>query len=58
MAKGDVGALRTPFQRGEAALFFESFNRNKRSICLDLRAPEGRHACGGWCATLMRSTAT
>lgn len=44
VAKGDVARYVPPFQRGEDSLFFESFNRNKRSICLDLRAPEGRHA--------------
>ncbi|HEV7941522.1 MAG TPA: CoA transferase [Solirubrobacteraceae bacterium] len=40
-AKGDVARYVPPFQHGEDSLFFESFNRNKRSICLDLRTPEG-----------------
>jgi crotonobetainyl-CoA:carnitine CoA-transferase CaiB-like acyl-CoA transferase len=40
-AKGDVGRYVPPFQEEEDSLFFESFNRNKRSISLDLRAPEG-----------------
>jgi crotonobetainyl-CoA:carnitine CoA-transferase CaiB-like acyl-CoA transferase len=39
---GDVGRYVPPFQSGEHSLFFESFNRNKRSITLDLRLPEAR----------------
>ena len=31
-----------PFQEGEDSLFFETFNRNKKSISLDLRVPESR----------------
>jgi crotonobetainyl-CoA:carnitine CoA-transferase CaiB-like acyl-CoA transferase len=31
-----------PYTAGESSLFFETFNRNKRSISLDLRVPEGR----------------
>jgi len=41
-AGGDVGRYVPPFQDGEDSLFFETFNRNKRSISLDLRHPEGR----------------
>jgi crotonobetainyl-CoA:carnitine CoA-transferase CaiB-like acyl-CoA transferase len=41
-AGGDVGRYVPPFQDGEDSLFFETFNRNKRSISLDLRAPGGR----------------
>jgi crotonobetainyl-CoA:carnitine CoA-transferase CaiB-like acyl-CoA transferase len=41
-AGGDVGRYVPPFQEGEDSLFFETFNRNKRSISLDLRAPSGR----------------
>ena len=41
-AGGDVGRYVPPFQQGEDSLFFETFNRNKRSISLDLRAPSGR----------------
>lgn len=39
---GDVGRYIPPHQEGEDSLFFESFNRNKRSISLDLGTPEGR----------------
>jgi len=39
---GDVGRYVPPFQDGEASLFFETFNRNKRSVSLDLRRPEAR----------------
>jgi crotonobetainyl-CoA:carnitine CoA-transferase CaiB-like acyl-CoA transferase len=41
---GDVGRYVPPFAEGEDSLFFETFNRNKRSISLDLKAPEGRAA--------------
>ena len=39
---GDVGRYVPPFQDGEDSLFFETFNRNKKSISLDLRDPAGR----------------
>jgi crotonobetainyl-CoA:carnitine CoA-transferase CaiB-like acyl-CoA transferase len=39
---GDVGRYVPPFQGGEDSLFFETFNRGKRSISLDLRSPAGR----------------
>jgi crotonobetainyl-CoA:carnitine CoA-transferase CaiB-like acyl-CoA transferase len=39
---GDVGRYVPPFQEGEDSLFFETFNRNKKSISLDLRDPSGR----------------
>lgn len=41
-AKGDVGRYVPPFQEGEDSLFFETFNRGKRSVSLDLRHPEAR----------------
>ena len=41
-SKGDVGRYVPPFQEGEDSLFFETFNRGKRSISLDLRHPEAR----------------
>ena len=39
---GDVGRYIPPFQEGEDSLFFETFNRNKKSISIDLSVPEGR----------------
>jgi crotonobetainyl-CoA:carnitine CoA-transferase CaiB-like acyl-CoA transferase len=39
---GDVGRYVPPFQEGEDSLFFETFNRNKRSVSLDLRHPQAR----------------
>ncbi|MET7399284.1 CoA transferase [Dactylosporangium sp. NPDC005572] len=39
---GDVGRYVPPYAEGEDSLFFETFNRNKRSISLDLTAPAGR----------------
>ena len=39
---GDTGRYVPPFQEGEDSLFFETFNRNKKSISLDLRHPRGR----------------
>ncbi len=41
-AGGDVGRYVPPFQEGEDSLFFETFNRNKRSLNLDITAPAGR----------------
>ncbi|MGQ0615448.1 MAG: CaiB/BaiF CoA transferase family protein [Acidimicrobiia bacterium] len=39
---GDVGRYVPPFQHGEDSLFFETFNRNKRSLSLDLSSCAGR----------------
>jgi crotonobetainyl-CoA:carnitine CoA-transferase CaiB-like acyl-CoA transferase len=38
---GDIGRYVPPFQRGEDSLFFETFNRGKQSVSLDLRSPAG-----------------
>jgi crotonobetainyl-CoA:carnitine CoA-transferase CaiB-like acyl-CoA transferase len=38
-ARGDVGRYVPPYQEGEDSLFFETFNRNKKSVSLDLRHP-------------------
>src|SRR6266540_2183270 len=40
--RGEVGRSVPPFEQDGSSLFFESFNRNKRSLALDLRYPEGR----------------
>lgn len=39
---GDVGRYVPPFQEGEDSLFFETFNRNKRSLSLDITTAGGR----------------
>jgi len=39
---GDVGRYVPPYAKGEDSLFFETFNRNKRSISLDMTTPAGR----------------
>jgi crotonobetainyl-CoA:carnitine CoA-transferase CaiB-like acyl-CoA transferase len=43
---GDVGRYVPPFRHGEDSLFFETFNRGKRSISLDLRGEAGRAVFG------------
>ena len=40
-SNGDVGRYVPPFQDGEDSLFFETFNRNKKSVSVDLRLPRG-----------------
>ncbi|MGH3264018.1 MAG: CaiB/BaiF CoA transferase family protein, partial [Trebonia sp.] len=39
---GDVGRYVPPYTDGEDSLFYEVFNRNKRSLSLDLSTPGGR----------------
>ena len=39
---GDVARYLPPFQTGDSSLFFETYNRNKRSVVLDIRSPAGR----------------
>ena len=39
---GDVGRYVPPYQEGENSLFFETFNRGKQSVSLDLRHPAAR----------------
>ena len=41
-AGGDVGRTVPPFVENDTSLFFETFNRNKRSISLNISAPPGR----------------
>lgn len=38
---GDVGRTVPPFAQGDDSLFFQTFNRNKRSIALDLSTAAG-----------------
>ncbi len=40
VSAGDVGRYVPPYQEGEDSLFFETFNRGKKSISLDLRHPD------------------
>jgi crotonobetainyl-CoA:carnitine CoA-transferase CaiB-like acyl-CoA transferase len=35
-----------PYAHGEDSLFFETFNRNKRSVSIDLRTAGGRGVFG------------
>lgn len=39
---GDVGRSVPPGRKGDGSLYFEAFNRGKRSIALDLKSPAGR----------------
>jgi crotonobetainyl-CoA:carnitine CoA-transferase CaiB-like acyl-CoA transferase len=39
---GDVGRYVPPYNQDEDSLFFETFNRNKRSLSLDVSTPAGR----------------
>ena len=41
-SQGDVGRYVPPFQEDESSLFFEAFNRGKKSISLDFRHPDAR----------------
>ena len=41
---GDPSRYVPPYRSGEDSLFFEAFNRGKRSISLDLRVPDGARA--------------
>lgn len=40
--RGDIGRYVPPHQDGEDSLFYETFNRNKRSLALDLANARGR----------------
>ena len=41
-AGGDVARYLPPFQHGDTSLFFQTYNRNKRSLALDIRSTAGR----------------
>ena len=51
---GDVSRSIPPYQDGEHSLFFETFNRGKKSVSLDLRGEDGRR---GFEALVRRSDA-
>jgi crotonobetainyl-CoA:carnitine CoA-transferase CaiB-like acyl-CoA transferase len=51
LSRGDVGRYVPPFQDGEDSLFFETFNRNKKSVSLDLRSSAGREVLHALVAT-------
>lgn len=40
--RGDVGRHVPPYQAGDTSLFFETFNRNKKSMLLDINTEPGR----------------
>jgi crotonobetainyl-CoA:carnitine CoA-transferase CaiB-like acyl-CoA transferase len=40
--QGDIGRYVVPMQVGEDSMFFEAFNRNKRSLSLDISSQAGR----------------
>lgn len=40
--RGDIGRHVPPYAEDNDSLFFQSLNRNKRSVALDLKDPEGR----------------
>src|SRR5205085_10767132 len=42
VSRGDVGRYVPPFAQGEDSLFFETFNRAKKSVSLDLRRDGAR----------------
>ncbi|GHE08957.1 CaiB/BaiF CoA transferase family protein [Klenkia taihuensis] len=39
---GDIGRYVPPYVHGEDSLFYETFNRNKQSLSLDISTPAGR----------------
>lgn len=41
-SNGDIGRYVPPFQEGSSSLFFETYNRNKRSLSLDIGTDAGR----------------
>ena len=50
-AGGDVGRSVPPGADGGSSLYFEAFNRGKRSIALDLTSPAGREVFSRLVAT-------
>lgn len=39
---GDIGRYVPPYQEGQDSLFYQAFNRNQRSLALDLKRPDGQ----------------
>ncbi len=46
--RGDIGRYVVPFQEGEDSLFYETFNRNKKSLGLDLRTAAAGRSSRTW----------
>lgn len=42
--EGDVGRYIPPYRESDTSLFFETFNRNKKSVALDIKHADGRRA--------------
>lgn len=40
--RGDISRFVIPYAKNEDSLFFQTFNRNKKSITIDLKTPQGR----------------
>ena len=58
-SRGDVGRYVPPYAEDEDSLFFETFNRNKKSVSLDLRtAARARGVRAARRAARTRSTRT
>ena len=54
---GDVARQVGPFADDGDSLYFQSFNRGKKSLTLDLKHPDGPGgACTTWCASPTPST--
>ncbi len=45
---GDQRGMGPPFIGGEST-YYLAVNRNKRSMTLNVAAPEGQAICGDWC---------
>jgi crotonobetainyl-CoA:carnitine CoA-transferase CaiB-like acyl-CoA transferase len=55
---GDVSRYVPPYQADGDSLYFQSFNRGKKSLALDLRHPTGRACSTTSCASPTPSTTT
>ena len=50
-AAGDIARTVGPHRRGTHNLYFNAFNRNKRSVCIDLGTAEGQEQLGRLAST-------